>query len=429
MINWIYETEIFMNYCVRYLAILGSVLSCTSAVSFAGIQSNIPFGHGTWLYDGIYDSTGKKLPPQAGMFVDQLSQYNKSANLNSQISQIYAYGGDIEMYCGGSGESDPSAICTPNDLLVVYYPPQVISKANNNWDFLLKTTGDSGYSSVQQYKNVFGSKNNVIVLDGRMDNINLKQYDYLDHLNTLNAEDAQHFANKIAKSICASDDVDGVQFDIEPFSFVGEGGSFPGTGQQFFYTELAKDFAGYYGNASDPDGINQDPSKDPFHCVDAKHPQGRFFSVFTFASKVTSAVATVFTHHGNGMIVDSLYDLGIKPGGEFNTVLEFTALVNTEMKLMKGIAATYGLSYKFAIPAAASAHEFESKNGIPTGQKQLDYVKAAILAIQPETLKATDPNFKGVDIWSWNQSMWWHGMQFTPAQPDNATLSYLATNL
>ena len=83
--------------------------------------------------------------------------------------------------------------------------------------------------------------------------------------------------------------------------------------------------------------------------------------------------------------------------------------------------------YQFAIPAAASAHEFETKAGQVAADlgNQIQYVRAVMELIKPEALKIQDPNFKGIGIWSWNQKMYWHGDEYTPASPSDEIMSYL----
>lgn len=405
---------------MRQYAIAAALLLTVPTTLFAQGNPTIPFGNGAWLYDGTYSSSGEKQPPKAGLFVNSLTAYNNTATEGHRITQPFAYGGDIEMYCQGSGESQVGDACSPNNLLVIYYPAGTISKSKNDWGYFPAVLGDSGYASVQQYSHVPYVKNNVAVIDGRVDNGITGIYDYLDHLNTLGKTDAEHFADKVAYTLCADDSLRGIQFDIEPFSFTGKGGTFAGTGQKYFYDQIAKDFAGYH------DG---DSSNDSFHCVDKKNPDGRFFSVFTFSKSITPEVAATLTKYHNGMVVDSLYDLGEKPGGSYNTVAEFKALAAKEIADMQAISQQYNLAYQFAIPVSASAHEFETKAGVSTGQKQMDYVTAAIEAIQPDQLKQSDPNFKGVDVWAWNQAMWWGGNQYTPSKPSNAVLDYLKNTL
>ena len=390
----------------------------SSLLSFTVSANNtiIPKGNGAWVYDETYNAQGTRINPKAGLFVDALKQYNAGASDEHKINQIFSYGGNLEMYCSGSGESNLTTQCGPNQFLILFYPPQNISKKNNDWDYYMRNIGDSGYASLEQYKDVDQS-NHVITIDGRVDNTKLGIYDYLDHFNTLSKTDAAHFADKVAKNICANNDIDGVQFDIEPFSFTGKGGTYAGSGQKYFYSQLAKDFAGYYANPNDPAGINPDISTDPLHCINAKHPNGRFFSTFTFSQYVTPEVIEAFKHHNNGMVVDSLYDLSNTPGGTLTSVSEFSKLVSNELQAIK----SKGIAYQLAIPAAASAHEFG-------GIHQIDYVKTAIGLINQAGIR-NDENFKGIAVWGWTQQMWWNGIKLTPASPDTATIKYLQNHL
>ena len=86
------------------------------------------------------------------------------------------------------------------------------------------------------------------------------------------------------------------------------------------------------------------------------------------------------------------------------------------------------MNYQFAIPAGASAHEFESKAGVSTGYLQSDYVQRAFDAINKFSAKQ-DPYFLGNDIWSWNDKMFWHGDAYTPAKPKDDTIKILQQNL
>lgn len=321
------------------------------------------------------------------------------------------------------------------------------------------------YSHVKVYNKDDSISKPIMVadIDARVDLANTDD-DYLDGLNNMTATQAAHLADFVAKNICNDDRISGVQFDIEPFSFVGAGGRLNGPGQAYFYEEIARDFAGYYGtqtgvagdtsfwtpNTDGPTSANSatnfyGDSTDPLHCVDRAHPNGRFFSTFTFASKVTTkpaqvtstsgasatvpAVTTVFTKFGNGLIVDSLYDTTTdpniiaaagnlentaksakvtysttgEPGGSptcpdsditlnGNTYPEFQYLVAAEATAMKKVADANGLAYQFALPLGASAHEFEARLEYNTDGTPKD----AIYTFQkpnnlPEGVTATGP--------------------------------------
>ncbi len=374
----------------------------------------IPYGYGTWVYDKFFPTDGSKAFTKPGLLSSNLTSYNQEAK-GFTFTQIFAYGGDIEMYCRGSGESDPSEPCTVDGkepTILTTYPGVYKDKY-------------VGHRSQEAYYNLPGVRQNLLIIDGRMDqDIKAGDYDYLNSLNILLPAEAILFADVVSTAICQDDFVDGVQFDVEPFSFTGEGGLKKGDGQKYFYTQIAKNFAGWNGQP-DNSGINPNLSSDPLGCVNSHHPNGRIFSVFTFAQSVTPDVVAAFKQYNNGYIVDSLYDLGPLPGGQLNSVADFAKYAAQEIADMK----TKNVPYQFAIPAAASAHEFETTTnsgvqGIGVGN-QIEYIKAVIAAIDPITLRQSDLNFKGIDIWSWNQKMTWHGNEYTPASPPVEILEYL----
>ena len=91
------------------------------------------------------------------------------------------------------------------------------------------------------------------------------------------------------------DRVAGVQLDLEPFDLAVPA-------QAYFYDQVAKNLAGENEEIGEVLG-----------CANERFPDGRFFSVFTFASAITPQLGEMFTRYDNGYLVLSLYDLG--PGG------------------------------------------------------------------------------------------------------------------
>ncbi|MCX7123525.1 MAG: hypothetical protein NTV32_07695 [Gammaproteobacteria bacterium] len=363
----------------------------------------------------------------------------------------------------------------------------------------------SGLRAASEYANVYVDSNGtkpylVADIDGRMD-IADPDSDFLDGLNTMAPADAAHLADFIAKNICADDHPDGVQFDLEPFTFNSVAGPngvpFTGTGQKPFYTEIAKDFAGYYGQGTNyPDstaGINNQADahgeySDPLHCVDRAHPNGRFFSVFTFSGNVTPDVVSVFTKHNNGMIVDSLYDLTTSPSTiaaaavlenaatgkkvQYTTTGEpggYPTCPTTDVTVPAGTYPAYqylvqaeisamsqlNVPFQFGVPVGASAHEFESRQEYTsTGTKstlintfgagnycanepgtpnQGSYVYQVLKAINKSGV-TSNTNYKGIDVYGWSQQSWWTDVstsgapvyELMPDYPNPASLGALA---
>ncbi|STX29042.1 Uncharacterised protein [Legionella beliardensis] len=355
------------------------ILSLSSLNLFASVTD----GNGAWVYDTLYNNQGQKIGQSPGLFASQINNFNAAATGDHTITKLYSYGGSLEMYCKGSGGTATNKACNASNMYAYY---------------------DNGKLSTAAYYEVLGNGCKPVaimpVVDGRLDQKGAD--DYLSALNNLDKKTAALFADKVAKLYCSDENVAGVQFDIEPFDI-----SKPG--QAYFYEQIAKDFA------SDM-------------CIDAKHPKGRTFSIFTFSGKVDSTVARILNTYNNGYVIDSLYDLGSKPGGSVNSPAEYRNYISNEVKRMLDKAKQYNIKFQFAIPAAASAHEFESKGGKSTGFAQLDYVKASYEVFQQYKVQA-NPNFVGVALWTWLDQMWWGGQRFTPSVPNEQTKAFLANNL
>ena len=438
-----YYFKVFIKSRIYLLNILIWCLFFTGINSIADI---IPYGNGAWVYDTSYHSDGAKGPVIPGLFISDINTYNTrfAKSEGNRINQLFVYGGDIE------NEADAKTLKYNKFSSIYYYPVQNVGK-NKTWtesEKLLLQKGASGFRSTQAYtpgKQFFYGKNatplvidhtgiegvyyKILVIDGRVD-----KGGYLQGLNIMTESESRGLAQKVARIICADNSIDGVQFDIEPFSFTEEKGGKKGTGQKFFYQELSKCFAGWYTkDYKKIHGINKfgkkyDSSADLIGAVNRKHPFGRFFSVFTFADSVTDEVIDVYKKFGNFYIIDSLYDLEDVPGAKSPTTPKnFKKLVQNEIAKMK----EKKIPYQFAVPAAASCHEFESCNGVKNKfiNSQLDYIKIAMQEINPGRLKKEDTNFKGIAIWSWNSAMWWNGNKLEPSKPDKNVLKFLGRNL
>lgn len=372
------------------------------------------YGNGTWVYDAQFlDGPDGAAYTKAGLWSSNLNSYNIGARKLSKITQFFTYGGDLEMYCRGSGEADLSEACTSKNMLVNYYPPSFY-----NTNLTLAKLGDSGYSSSALYKlgadKVNSSTNAKVqiipIVDGRFDNP--ASSDYLSAMNRMTQSEAQLLADNVARIYCADNLVSGVQFDLEPFDFSK-------FGQQYFYTQIAKDFAGQ----------NKDSKgNDKFSCKNEDHPDGRSFSVFTFPSKVNQNLVQSLNSYNNGYVIYSLYDLPDNaPVGPVNSTANYYNLVLQEVNK----AINSGAYFQLGIPAAASVHEYESFNGKATGYKQLDYVKAAIKAINDSGVRA-NPRFLGIAVWGWSKYMSYppHSTNvYSPSHPPSDVLQYLQQNM
>lgn len=417
---------------------VSAVLPIFFLVSEISASDIIPYGNAAWIYDGTYDNSGKKGPLKPGLFASSLNSFNDNAGAGHEITQLFIYGGDVE--CPSSEEitSNPDVLNNSNSTYYNYYPKDFTSKPLT-WDKY--TQGNkvaSSFSSSQIYApgKQFPQKDGsylvtdlsgirkavykILVIDG-----DVSFGGYAQGLNKMTETQARAFADKVSIAVCSDQSIDGVQFDIEPFSFTGEGGALSGNGQKYFYQQIAKNFAGWFGREySSAKGINSDLSSDPIHAVSIKHPNGRFLSIFASANKATQDVKDIYVRFGNFYFIVSLYDLDSTPGGQLTEPEKYKKLITSQIEKINDCS----IPYQLAIPGAASVHEFESADGKPSGVKQLDYVKIVFEVIDSLEIR-NNPNFKGIAIWSWNQAIWWKGHKFEPSSPPKDVISYLQKNL
>jgi hypothetical protein len=265
-----------------------------------------PRANGAWLYD-VNDFQDK----QAGMWAQAINEYNSRAAAGHKITLLYSYGGDMEMYC----ERKNPTLCTPNDLKIYYSP-----------------TG--GYASTAAYAAEVVPDGKRIhmapVIDGAIGSPVLKGFD------RLSVGLARAYADKVAQRICSDEHVDGVEFDLEPFHLSDKNGEY------YFYMQIARDFSGHHDEAA---------ASDPYLCVDANHPEGRFFAVFASAHALKPGSPTAdnvqsIMSRGNGYFIASLYDLSSRPGGSLSSVESYTQAVAVQVLRVK-ICPCFGYSLRF----------------------------------------------------------------------------------
>ena len=357
-------------------------------------------GNGTWLYDAQFsDGPAGPAYTRAGLWVDDIVEYNKGAGEEHKLNQLFTYGGNLEMYAP-DGEAN-----TSRNMLVIYFPPSFY-----NENLSIKQLGDSGYHSTQAYKLssdlAYADTNTNVeiipILDGRVD------AEYLARFNTMTTSEAQLYADNVARVFCADNAIGGIQVDLEPFDINQPG-------QYDFYRQLAKNFAGQ-NNELDFGAVNQ------------LHPEGRSFSIFTFPNRINQSIADILNEYDNGYVIYSLYDLG---SNGLNTPSTYYQLVLNELEQAMAKSDAHDVYYQLAIPGAASVHEYESYNGASTGYSQLEYVQAAMDAINNSGVR-DDPFFMGVAVWGWSTYMSYpphSNNTFSPAQPPQDVLDYLKNNL
>ena len=387
-------------------ALLAGLLFCVCDSAFG--RSAMPFpppGNSAWVYDTLY-SHGKARGRAPGSFAGALNAYNRQATPGHEITRVYPYGGDLEMYCNHDASS-----CTPDDLIVVFGGSAGGSQSVAAYSQQLKATG--------------GRKVQITpVLDG---SIKGAYQGSLKGFNELSPKLARIFADKVARQMCADPRVDGVQFDLEPFDVSSR------NGQYYFYRRIADDFSGR---------VDGKPGNDPFHCVDQAHPRGRYFSVFGSVHSLKPGTASarhvqeIMTAHHNGYFIVALYDLLSDPPGQRTPVHHYERLAQRQARMAHESATRLGVPYQLAIPAAASTHEFAACHGehCKGGQAQfhesaqLSYVKAAMRAVKASGAVG-DSLYLGTAVWCWNRDIVHGGARFMPSEPKGGVISYLGKHL
>ena len=364
-----------------------------------------PRANGAWLYDASNDSANNVVQESPGYWSSDINSYNGTASAAHTITMLYSYGGSLGMSCSSA------LSCSTSDYSLSFNPTGGIN---------------SGYQSAQAYATSVsapaGQKVYVApILDGVIGSASLKYFNALDRMQ------ASDFADKVAQTVCSDDDVAGIEFDLERFDVSSK------NGQYYFYLQIAKDFSGNHnGNAND----------DPYGCVDADHPDGRFFSVFTsyYAAAPGTAqsinLQKILATYSNGFAIAALYDLSSKPAGTLLSVSDYLTKVSTQVNDMKKWSDRLGIDYAFAIPGGASAHEYTTCTGLACvadaygviGFPMLDYTKNALSAINQSGAQQ-DPLFIGNDIWFWGPLIHISGSYIGPSKPPAAVLNYLSTEL
>ncbi|WP_188836478.1 hypothetical protein [Flexivirga endophytica] len=358
-----------------------------------------PKANSAWVYDSA----------EPGTWVDAITAYNAVAGAGHALNQVYSYGTDMEMYC----PDNDGTRCAADDLYSFY------------------TEAGGGPARTAAYHDAFAATSDSFtispIIDGRTD-----ANGYLQGFNELSPSLAAGFADKVAAQVCADPHVDGIQFDLEPFDVSTK------NGQYYFYLQLAKNFAGRHTSGT---------ADDPYGCVDADHPQGRFYSVFTFAAAIrpgtesAANVRDILATYRNGYLMDSLYDLSDAPAGTLNSLVNYTSAARREAGNAKQWANRLHIRYGFGIPASASAHEFTTCTAGPnaidncepdatgaTGHPMLSYTRAAVAAIRA-TGAVHDPRYIGTAIWDFGDDVSWNGLSFAPVPASGDVLDYLATSL
>lgn len=356
----------------------------------------------------VYDFSAQDSPLKAGAYASTINCYNNGGSckassqptpVSHQIRMVYSYGGDLEI----STQCTDASSCPMSDFWVDYNA----KKPNTGIPATKAYTQDLRLNDNPSKKHYVAP-----IIDGSFYNKYLKQF------STMDKAKARAFADKTARTVCADDNVDGIEFDLEPFSVKTK------NAQYYYYMEVAKDFSGNYSGSGAVPG-----------CVDNAHPDGRFFAVFASPQAANTSYATaakhlqtILTTYGNGYLVAALYDLSASSAGTLTLPSRYAQLVSNEVSGLKKWAKALGINYAFAVPGGASAHEFTIVNGTNQGYSMLDYTRAAMKVINASGVKSGH-HYLGTDLWFWGPFVKAGSESLGPAAPPVKVLHYLATHM
>lgn len=406
---------LLQKHSVRWRLAGSAIAACCIAAALSPQRSAAatfpPKANAAWVYDPPA-SHGKHGPVIAGYFANAIAKFNKQAPPGGQIGELYVYGGDMEMYC----PNHRAAQCVPSDFHVY------LSKATRQPSTGTPRSLGSGDTSVQAYAKRFAPAKGhrpLMQIAMTIDGVTSKRRGALRGFNSLSRNQAAAFAAKVARRVCTDNAVGGVEFDLEPLTVSRKSGQF------YFYTSIAKDFA-----------------SEKMGCVDRKYPHGRFFSIFTVANRIAPHTASA-RHVGeimhtanNGYLIDALYDLSSTPPGHQTPLATYKRLVQREVRRMRRWSSRIGVKYQLGLPAAASAHEFAmcrgprchlASNMLRKDNKdmQLAYIKADVAAIRDNNVQS-DPGFLGISLWAWSPGLHYKNMHIFPSKPPPSVERYLS---
>jgi hypothetical protein len=291
----------------------------------------------------VYDVNGG----QPAMWADAIAAFNELPGARAHnVSLVFSYGGDMEYY---PASPDPYQ---------TYFPAE-------------------NQQAALAYGRVAGVQHVVLVVDGRMDG----GEDYSPDLSKLSAAQLKEWADVTADLYCSFESVDGIQLDLEPFA--------PPYAANFlvFLAALAADL--------------RSPER---NCVSPAHPAGRSISTFMFAESVTPEVWRALGP--SGYLSVSGYDLSSAPAGVTDPPASYAAKLAASLAFVAASAKANNGSWLVGIPAAASAHEFETftfENGtVIAGSPQVEYARAALAELAKV---AGAPGYLGPALWGFASEM------------------------
>jgi hypothetical protein len=404
------------------------LLALAALAALASADPVFNYGHAAYVYGPLH-CTGNPcdVVPSCNEahWAKDIAAFNRASPV--PISTVLSYGGDPEFWAdAGKGKTDPHACHAPADQFCNFttaYDP------NNR-----KAAGH--YAATEGVKQV------VALIDGRLDGWDqIMRYnghdachfgDFYPNLNNLTYTQVDQLAHQTASLYCKDDNLGGVQVDLEPYKAP--------------YTQKLEHFINKIS-------MNMEDVDSTTGCRNAKHPEGRTTSFFTFAHAIRDDFKDTVLGK-NGYFVFSGYDLNpiefdpvtgnepFKP----NSPEVFRANLMKEIPEIKRAIGSNG-KFSIALPLGASCHEYEQYSPMhgdgcgpaceayDSGAKMKDYVQVWMDVLNDpqwgDLFKLREGGqFLGVSLWSWSYDMTyppmrWFNNRFLPASPPADTLDVL----
>jgi len=419
------QARLLVSFClVAFAAALPTV-----------VQPKFTRGHAAYTYGPLHcvASPCSVVPScNSAHWKKSIEAFNTDTSVSdAAITTVYSYGGDVEFWPDKANKQACWAPATDACNYTSYYDP-VNRKAADT------------------YSTTAGVKQIVSLIDSRLDGWNMIElYDHHDacefgdfypNLNNLTKTQLGNLAKQTAKLYCEDDNLGGVQIDLEPY-------------QDPYKQSLETFLTAMSTEMKDESGANG--------CKNARHPEGRTTSYFTFAHRTRDDFyKTVF--NDNSYFVFSGYDLRPKSDDfEYNNVTEFGNNLEWEIngggpevpqrKYNLRTATKSGAHWTMALPIAASCHEYE--HYVPmhgagcgpacqpwdTGIKMSQYVQKMMdVLTAPHNIDLfnfqKNKQFLGLSFWVWTYDMTyppmkWFNNLFLPATPSTDVLTILKKEL
>eukprot|EP00591_Stephanopyxis_turris_P003476 CAMPEP_0195518442 /NCGR_PEP_ID=MMETSP0794_2-20130614/12902_1 /TAXON_ID=515487 /ORGANISM="Stephanopyxis turris, Strain CCMP 815" /LENGTH=421 /DNA_ID=CAMNT_0040647405 /DNA_START=28 /DNA_END=1293 /DNA_ORIENTATION=- len=315
-----------------------------------------------------------------------------SAVEGDNLEAVFVYAGDVEFYCRGSPTSVDGGGASPEDLACTFEGDSPNAFVYYS-DFAKNASAAFKAAGKQVYIN----------FDGR---ITPKVMSFVPDFSKLSATAISEFANATAAHVCNDPNVDGMAWDVEPFS----------NNQVSFFSQLDKHITA---------------------C-------GKRWGVFAFGESFNEEMWTTGLGQ-SGFLFDSTYDLDctaeqLPPNGcqpcQCTPPAVYETVLTEHLASVMALAKQYAKPYMLMVSGSGSTQLYEEcttstcsgAGGGPVYNAtcpytMADWMEKAVKVFDTAGVK-NDPNFEGIGVYGWTTT---NGGGFSPVVPPSANLDVLAS--